>query len=326
MTQKYEMHKITDSTKVPQRDYLLMMATDEMRSYEFMLRNGDRFKNIICLLNTDEIHSTSDTQRVLKQECEKRGAIIEFGICDNSIDFKSIVVEQNSTHVNSKNLLNDYLKKISDSTIAIDISSLNITFMCRIIQIIISGMSQKIDIYYTEPENYNYEGSIFTNYAKSEGYIYIDEIQGDVNSRKQNDYYVFLLGFEGNVANRVYDELNPTTFSIINGFPAYLPKNKDISMLNNLVFVKDSKKIYYSAANNPYKTFNVLSSIYNKLDLNERMCIVPMGTKPMMFAACLFSIINKDVKLIGVKSKGYKKKTSTGVGNTWRYLLDVCVR
>lgn len=323
MAQKYNMVKVTEDLSISDKSFLIMMANDEDRSMELIKKKGDCFETIICLLNLDEIQDSLDIKKQLEEIANKSHVKIHFGECRNDYEFKDIEIEESKVDSSKKIKLNEYLKTISKNHLSIDITSINIAHMCRIMQVIIDENMKVIDVYYCEPENYNYKGSTFTNYEKFNGYIDIKEIQGDVKEHGTNKYYTFLLGFEKNVANRVKEELYPSKFSVVNGFPAYLPKNKDISLINNLEFVKDSKKIYYSTANNPFKTYNVLQSIYDKLDDNEQLCIVPLGTKPMMFAACLFSIIHNDVKLIGVKGKEYKKKTSIGSGDLWKYEIAV---
>ena len=50
---------------------------------------------------------------------------------------------------------------------------------------------------------------------------------------RKNNILVFTLGFDGDLSVFISEEVTPNSVVIVNGFPAYSPKFKDISLMNN---------------------------------------------------------------------------------------------
>lgn len=214
------------------------------------------------------------------------------------------------------------------NTIGIDISVMPIPVFTQILHFLVKKHKEKkIIVYYTEPEHYNLDNLFDFNALNGE--IEIKAIPGFEGKTAQRDeqqrmiYYI--LGFEMNYLNKLIpQEVNPDGIIPINGFPAYFPKYKDISLINNNVNYHEMDiQMVFSSANNPFETFNKLSSLKSQ---HENYCIdiIPTGTKPMALGACLFALKkgNNDTRLLFPFPAEYKNQHSIGKGTIWEYVID----
>ena len=112
---------------------------------------------------------------------------------------------------------------------------------------------------------------------------------------------------------------------MVNGFPSYAPKFKDISLIANEKLTSDKDvQIIFSKANNPFDVFNLLESIKNKKH-NDRpfINIAPLGTKPMALGVCLFALYYPEVRVVYPLPETYEKITTDNCWNSWRYLIPL---
>ncbi len=96
------------------------------------------------------------------------------------------------------------------------------------------------------------------------------------------------MGFDSDLSKEINVDVSPTETVVINGFPSYSSKFKDISLVTNERLVGDSNiKIKYARANNPFEVYNLLENIKSEDKDNTFMKFAPLGTKPMALGACL---------------------------------------
>ncbi len=184
-----------------------------------------------------------------------------------------------------------------------------------------------LDVYYTEPRNYIYEEGYFDSYHPNNSYRTCAPVTGYVNSGKdQKEVLTIFLGFDGGLAGLVYGKLGEEGKEIIrtivvNGFPSYTAKLKDVSLLNNEILISSRERSdrMTTTANNPFDTYNLLCRI-KKDSGNTLLNICTIGSKPMALGACLFALDYKDdVKV----TYPFYTKTKFDVleqeGKMWRY-------
>ncbi|MDP8202189.1 MAG: hypothetical protein P9M11_08615 [Candidatus Tenebribacter burtonii] len=216
--------------------------------------------------------------------------------------------------------------------IGIDISCFTKPYFFLIIKLIKSSfLHSMIFTFYTEPESYLFPNGLFNLYQSSYGPLSVIEIPGftGIELREQNRILVILLGFDGDLSKEINFDVSPIKSHIVNGFPGYSPKFKDISLVSNekLIQRKESH-ILYCRANNPFETYNLLESLKKNIDQKNEdesffLNIAPLGPKPMALGACLFAIHNPEVRIIYPLPQNYKKITTDKCSCSWLYEIPL---
>jgi len=181
-----------------------------------------------------------------------------------------------------------------------------------------------VSAYYTEPESYRYSAGTFDSYQSTYGPLHVREMPGYPGEGRAvgSRLLVVLLGFDGQLSTAINDDVAPNKTIVVNGFPSYCPKFKDISLVNNERLVAGARSVMYAPAHNPFETYNLLQHIRDKRE-DAVMTIAPLGTKPMALGACLFAISNEDVRVVYPLPETYAKKTTRASWRSWRYDMDV---
>lgn len=214
-----------------------------------------------------------------------------------------------------------------DDVIGLDITGFAIPDIFRTLYVLhtVKGVIN-INIFYTEPKYYYYQDGLFTTYARNAGkssYKVIEEFNNSGNGKKE--VLVCFLGFDRNVSKYVYDKVVPYETIVVNGFPSYLPKLKDISLVNNyeLITTVGTEKVISVRANSPYAVYNCLNDISEKYK-DEILNICVLGTKPMALGACLFALRNpRKAKVSFPFPEQYKRNSSVDIGDSWCYQIII---
>lgn len=198
---------------------------------------------------------------------------------------------------------------------------------------------ENLDIFYTEPSTYRFpkkktgidyfpnmkeDQRVFFNYSKTESGVEIKSIPGFEGGRGKKTVLVILLGFDGRVAVRIKEEYNAEKVLLINGFPSYLPKFRDISLLNNKELVSGSSKneIFNTYADNPFEVYNVLDRIRRTYN-DYKLLIAPLGAKPLALGVCKFGLDFPQTAVLYVESLKYVEESTEDYGETWEYQLEL---
>lgn len=218
-------------------------------------------------------------------------------------------------------------KEISTSSkIAIDISCFTKPYFFYLIKLFKERFKIKsINVFYTEPQSYLFPRGVFSSYHSSTGPLTILEIPGfsGYEARGEKRVLVILLGFEGDLSKEINEDISPSETLVVNGFPSYMPKFKDISLIVNEKLAGDKNvEVRFSRANNPFETFNLLESI-KKQNENAFINIAPLGTKPMALGACLFALNYQKVRVVYPFPETYKKETTNKCWNSWQYIIPL---
>lgn len=223
--------------------------------------------------------------------------------------------------------------------IGIDITGFKNQFFFPLIKYLYCKLGkQKIDVFYTEPATYKFpksesrftyfpnmkdDNNILFNYSKASEGIEIRSIPEFAGTSSKKTVLVILLGFDGKVAVRIKEEYSTEKVILVNGFPSYLPKFRDISLLNNkeLVLACGKNEIYSTYADNPFELYNVLKRIKEQY-ADYKMLIAPLGAKPLALGTCVFAIDYPQTAVLYVESSNYVEKTTEKEGESWRYQLE----
>ena len=180
------------------------------------------------------------------------------------------------------------------------------------------------EIYVTYTEPLGYRKPLGERFLFTRGLDHVGEIpsfNGRTSIEKRN-MLVILLGFEGDRALEVLRSVQPDKTVAINGFPAYRPEFKDVSLISNTSAIKEGRclsEIKFSPANDPFETYRTIRKLYDVWSDSYNFSIAPLGTKPMALGACLFALEHPDVRILYAYPQGYIPKVAKGYGKTWMY-------
>ena len=182
-----------------------------------------------------------------------------------------------------------------------------------------------LTVFYTEPKSYVFPKGLFNSYQSSFGPLKVLEIPSYTGSdiRGQKSLLVILLGFDGDLSREIDEDVAPIETIIVNGFPGYAPKFKDISLIcNDKLINNKGKEVNYSSANNPFEIYNFLDKLkrdYNNFFIN----IAPLGTKPMALGVCMFAIHNPQVRIVYPVPERYVNVTTDKCWKSWAYKISL---
>jgi hypothetical protein len=180
-----------------------------------------------------------------------------------------------------------------------------------------------VDVFYTEPMSYVLPRGLIRSYRASLGPLFVMEVPGfpGHTTGRRKSILVFTLGFDGDLSVFLSEEVTPDSVIIVNGFPSYSPKFKDISLINNerLLDSSDAKDtISYCRASNPYDLFNFLVELRKK-HTDAFFNIAPLGPKPMALGACMFALADSSIRVIYPMPEKYASVSTDKCWQSWRY-------
>lgn len=224
----------------------------------------------------------------------------------------------------------EYIGKMlfaSDEKVLVDITSISIPDIFRLFFVLkeMKGIIQ-YEVVYSEPKYYDYLNGLYFDYDRETGqkdYRVIPEYFTSAISR--NVELVCFIGFERLVSKYIHERKEHSGVTIINGFPAFLPKIKDISIEHNyeLISTIGMDRIHYSQANDPFSAYNTLCTIKNSVE-GVLLDICVLGSKPMALGACIFALTHHDdTKVSFPFPKSVQKHASIKVADIWWYKIKI---
>ena len=114
--------------------------------------------------------------------------------------------------------------------------------------------------------------------------------------------WIVFLGFEGKRADSIYTEISDDIYKVIPviSIPAIRPGWSNYAFdANQLLFEHtrlDSRYIEYTAATNPFATYNLIEQIKEKYPKNH-LVISPLGTRPIALGAILYVMHHEEAEL-----------------------------
>lgn len=208
---------------------------------------------------------------------------------------------------------------IRNMNIVIDISVMIKPYIFLLLKHLDNFNAKTLYFLYAEPASYD---------ILTKGTMIAKDVPGYSGAKdlRKKDALIILLGFEGNRAVEVLNEVNPDLTIPVNGFPSYRPNFKDRSIMENKELLSEDdilKNLCYAPANDPFETKNLLEEIYSKYSHKYNITIVPLGTKPMAFGSCLFAMEHKDCRIVYSYPKEYFPKPSKNWGDSWMYFVKL---
>ena len=216
-----------------------------------------------------------------------------------------------------KDCIKDDLTKFHDKKILLDFSVMIKPYFFLLLKYLSTIPLKELYLLYTEP-------SLYDEFTR--GTISGKDVPGYSGAKDptKKDALILLLGFEGDRALEVLNEVSPNLTIPVNGFPAYRPVFKDRSILENKILLEEEdifKNLRFAPANDPFETKKVLEDIYSEFRNEYNISVAPLGTKPMALGSCLFALEHSECRIIYPYPMEYLPKSSLGWGNTWIYVM-----
>ncbi len=315
----YDMKLLNEFDKKNSIDCLLLAGGSDHRAYEVLRKCSEKRISIKKNLLFNFKERTSSLKRNDKYFDYKKTTYNNFEFIDCTIKDPISCLTKLHSHLSTftnKNL------------IAIDISCFTKPYFFYLLKYLHERLLiANPVVFYTEPYSYKFpKKGLFSSYHETEGPIRIMEIPGFSGIKERGGITVLIvqLGFEADSLGEINVDVSPNESFLVNGFPSYAPKFKDISLVVNEYYTgnKDSI-ILYSRSNNPFEIFNLLDKIKKNYFNNAFLNIAPLGTKPMALGACLFAIHNPEVRVIFPFSEKYEKVTTEECWNSWIYQVPL---
>ena len=221
----------------------------------------------------------------------------------------------------------EYISKAdfsSSSKVFIDITSISVPDIFRIFYVFKEFLKiETINVVYAEPGYYNYFNGLYFAYEEDvveREYTPLSEYFTSAVSR--DVVLVCFLGFERLISKYIHERKEHSDVIAINGFPAYYPKLKDISLAHNyeLISTIGLNCVRYAQANNPFSAYNTLVEIKDS-NTDKLLDICVLGSK---LGACMFALRNPQIVKVSYPfPKASRVHTSIEVSNLWLYTITL---
>lgn len=301
------------SIDVSKLDFLFISVTDEARcfqSLEILIKRGIRISNICFFLY--KIYDSKPNISTLKKKYKSNTATVHIMQCEKN-------------EAAGKQILS--LKIQPTDCVGFDVTGFASPDIFKIYYVLHHILGVKyILVFYTEPKYYFFPNILFNTYesgSKGRSYCPLKEYQN--SSSHRSEILICFLGFDPNTARFIYENVMPEDMIIVNGFPSYLPKFKDISLGNHYDLISELgiEKVIATRANNPFATYNCLIDARKQYP-DKLLNICVLGTKPMAVGAVWFALRHK--RLVSVSyplPEQFHSKTSKDCGTSWYYSLQI---
>jgi len=320
----YHTYFIGDVWEEPIRhfDYLLIAAGNDYRAYEIIRR---------CKQHNISIGELIVFNYVERRTGIQKGSISQFDEYKRlGYSYKELICSDKDPSECIKQYSKSDLRFTSECNLGIDISCFNKPYFFSLIKFLKEESKlASVTAFYTEPMSYMLSKGLYNSYHSTYGSLSVMEIPGfpGIESGASDKLLVVLLGFDGELASFITEEISPEKVIIVNGFPSYLPKFKDISLINNerLINYSDAHTtLGYVRANDPFAIYNYLESLISR-EKDASLTIAPLGTQPMALGACMFATMYKEARVIYPYPEKYASITTDKCWNSWSYQVPLLI-
>ena len=189
---------------------------------------------------------------------------------------------------------------LSDKNIIVDISCMHIPEIFTLLKFLKMKCDDiSIEVAYSFPFDYNFPQEPFTSFSSYDGDLQVKEMPGFSGSSERAEFKKFIVffGFEGLLTKKVVEDATNNQLLLVNSFPSYYLKYKDISIINNYDLVhRLNGKIAYVPADNPFEVYNFLEKELN--ESSESYCVAPLSTKLVALGVCLYALKKGNVRVV----------------------------
>lgn len=310
-----KIEKIETIKRKEPDDVFICCGSPEERCKGTMRKISPNYKaNIVFLLRYTNHESQKREQNVkeMKNRLEKVGKIIE------------IVVDEEKPIP----IINDIIQKIErDATepgkhrITIDISTIIKWHLLILLKALdLKNICEEIRFLYTEPEDYVTD--LFQPLSFGIRKIFpIPTYSGNYDFSKDS-LLILLLGYEGDRALALLEEMDPTECLLLIANPAYHKEweGRAEEMNVGIINIVGRSKIEYTDSRNPVMVSQQLHKILSNPKYSKYNHIIsPLGTKPQTLGLYLYLTTNppNTVLIYGTPLRHNEPFYSRGIGSSW---------
>ncbi len=312
----YDMGLVSEGKLPKHLDCFIIAAGADYRSYKNLEKLVDTGCEIEKLIVFDF------PQRHMKSDLEYSYAYCKYEsiFIGETIKIKADITDSTTCIPN----LISSIEIMSSYDIGLDISCFTKPYFYVLLKYLAFIQMNQLLVFYTQPRAYRFSDESYCSFRSSSGPISVGEVPSfpGTDDRKDERMLVVLLGFDGDLSSEISEIVAPTKTVIVNGFPSFETKFKDISLINNEKLVNLSSKLLYSKSSNPFEIYNTLKALVSEHD-DAAINIAPLGNKPMALGACLFAIHNPQVRIIYPYPEKYENITTDSCSLSWVYKLSL---
>ncbi len=211
--------------------------------------------------------------------------------------------------------------------ITIDISTIikwHLLFLLKALDL--KGLLDRCRFLYTEPEEYFFDLFQPLSFGLKEIFP-IPLYSGNLDFVKDH-LLVIMLGYEGDRAMALLENIDPTECLLLVPKPAYHPEweGRTEEMNKEIINIVGESNIKYIHSRNPVLVAEQLKNILYDMNLKYNCLISPMGTKPQTFGLYLYWI-NSPANTSLIYSAPLRHNDlfySRGIGRTWVLPTSLC--
>lgn len=315
----YDMDLVTDDRIPTHLDCFIIAAGADYRSYE----NLEKLVSLGCDIR--KLIVFDFTQRHVQDDIEYSSSYSKFEEIyeGDTINIETDISDPTTCIPN----LTKKTKIESNYNIGLDISCFTKPYFYVLLKYLAYINLDQLLVFYTQPRTYRFSDGSYCSFRSSSGPISVREVPSFPGSDDRNDerMLIVLLGFDGDLSSEISEIVAPTKTVIVNGFPSFETKFKDISLINNEKLVNNSSKLLYSKSTNPFEIYNTLKELVS-MNNDAAINIAPLGNKPMALGACLFAIHNPQVRIIYPYPEKYTNVTTDSCSISWVYKIPLHVK
>lgn len=221
----------------------------------------------------------------------------------------------------------DFLREkglTKETSVLLECTTLGVSEMLLLMQALKDIGVVRFDALYLEPKHYTHKPNFRErhHFELSQSFDGFIGIPGHAMAFERGDRVIVLCGFESERVGSAFEELDMMgkDCKLVFGMPPFII-GWDKSTYTNHIPVIDtngiSKEFYYVGASNPLAVYDKLSRAYISLEDNQKLFILPFGTKPMALGACLFKVQNRADNLAILYDHPVRKMGRTTEVSKW---------
>jgi len=314
ITDPIEITSIESFEKNKPDDFFICCGSPESRCIGAIKKFSPSYKPKIVLLLKYTNHISQKREeniKKMKDKLEKVTKIVEISLDEeNPIPMINNIIEN----------IDQYSNNIKP-TITLDISTIikwHLLIFLKALEM--KRFFEKIRILYTEPKDYITD--LFQPLSFGINQIFpIPTFSRDYDFSKQI-LLILILGYEGNRALALLEDMDPTESLLLIARPAYHKEweGRTEQMNSEIINIVGKSKIKYIDSRNPVlisrQLFDILS---NPQYSNYNHIISPLGTKPQTLGLYLYvsSKRNNATLIYGSPSRHNEPFYSHGIGRSW---------
>jgi hypothetical protein len=296
--------------------------------------------NSLTKMNYDYFISAHNLSYRVKKIFNTIGAKNKHRLIFNEYKFKHSEISQDEFDIHFPEVNNEveffrkYLEEFkfkNNSKICIDITGFIRPYMIVFINFLLKKFKiDKFDIIYSEPFQYKDKSDTKFSSLVKEVIIIPGCSSEDIKINENNDILIIASGYDDKLIDNVvsYKKNCKKIYNII-GFPSLSPDmyQENILRLQKVDWGGKDKEPYikFAPANDPFVTAQTLKEILKKEKQKEQnIYISPLSSKPQVLGFLLFYLwegSKYNVNIIYPYSENYKKETSVGMGNIYKYSI-----